>query len=327
MYVTVSGAGDNSGNSWANAMALSDFSTDFVNNAEAGDRYFIKEGTYTLTGNLDGSSRSGTQQNPIKVIGVVSATTNEPPVASDYATGTARPLISASTYSCAAGAYGNFKNMRIISAHSNGFYTRNAHHENCFFSNTSGSAYPAVKIYSSVNFVNCEFTSSNGPGVNNVFNGAGFNGCYFHDCGTNGTTIADRFLNHCIFDTCTTGALVFSSILVQNCTFYNCTTGVLSNSSNNYGNIYYNNVFDSCTDGFKSNSSGTVSGGVLFDYNNWSNNTHDMSWDNGSTEDNSAKGPNDTANTPNFTNAAGGDFSLQSGSSLIDAGFSISLGV
>ena len=113
---------------------------------------------------------------------------------------------------------------------------------------------------------------------------------------------------------------------VTNCTIYNCTAGMYDNDFTQ-GVVVLNNAIDNCAVGYRSNSAGTVALTYLIDYNNWSNNTMDMSWNNGSSEDNSAKGPNDTANSPSFTNAAAGDFSLGSTSDLIDAGFSTELGI
>ena len=114
--------------------------------------------------------------------------------------------------------------------------------------------------------------------------------------------------------------------LINNCTVYNCTTGIYDlGSKNTYGML--NTTVSDCTDGFLSNNAGVVVKSAYFDYNNWYNNTHDISWDDGTSEDNSAKGVNATANNPSFTNAAAGDFSLGGSSSLLDAGFSTELGI
>ena len=110
MYVTVAGAGDNSGDSWANAMALSDFETDLEGSAEAGDIYYVKEGTYTLTSDLDWSSQDGSYTNPIIIIGVKTETTHEPPEFSDWASGDDRPLIAQGGYALTTGDYARVRN-------------------------------------------------------------------------------------------------------------------------------------------------------------------------------------------------------------------------
>lgn len=94
MYVTPSGAGDNSGDSWANAMAYSDWESDLEGSCSAGDIYYLAGGTYTLTSSLTNGGCGGAAANPIQIIGVASGTTNEPPTYSDWAYGTDRPLIS-----------------------------------------------------------------------------------------------------------------------------------------------------------------------------------------------------------------------------------------
>ena len=97
-YVTTTGAGDNSGTTWANAFSHANFITDLTSYQEAGDRYFIKEGDYsTLTGN-ETANAVGTAIAPCEIIGVVSATSAEPPTPSDWAAGDNRPLFPCGAY-------------------------------------------------------------------------------------------------------------------------------------------------------------------------------------------------------------------------------------
>jgi len=98
MYVTTTGAGDTSGDSWANAMDWDAFEADVDGACEPGDRYFVMEGYYSNDGALSDYT-GGTAQNPIEIIGVKSGTTAEPPTSADWAYGTARPYF----YSCYAG--------------------------------------------------------------------------------------------------------------------------------------------------------------------------------------------------------------------------------
>lgn len=330
MYMTTTGAGTKSGLSWANAMGLAEFEADIEGAAEAGDRYFIKEGTYTLTSDII-SSRSGSTTALIELIGVVTATTAEPPTSSNWATGSNRPLFSHNSNVLQfSGSFWIFRNLQFETSGSShslsvdpGNYTFIF---NCKGVNTSALAYSGIYGGSYTHVINCEGQSTNGNGVK-VSTGGTIIGGYYHDCGLAGIYLlnATNLVIHNICDTCVIGINVYSTSSFLNNTIYNCTSGF---AGANYGVTFYlNNAIDSCTDGFKVDAGGIVKGSTIFDYNNWSNNTRDMSWDNGVSEDNSAKGLNATAVAPAFTNAAGGDFSLDSASGLIDAGFSIELGV
>ena len=83
MYVTVAGAGTKAGTSWANAFGYAEWETDYEGSAEPGDIYYVEDGTYTLTSDFS-TARDGTVDSYIKVIGVATGTTNEPPVSSDW---------------------------------------------------------------------------------------------------------------------------------------------------------------------------------------------------------------------------------------------------
>lgn len=327
MYVTTTGAGTKSGLGWANAFSLTEFETDVETLTEAGDRYFFKEGTYTLASDIS-TARVGAYL-PIELIGVVTATTAEPPTSSDWATGTNRPLFACTTYAFTFSNYYQLRNLRITTASANGVKISSyGALINCKAENSSGTAnYEAMTVGIGSRVTDCEAISTNGIGVYaNAY--SRLIGCYIHDCGVYGVqTNGGVVFHHTILDTCATGALVNDGDYLSNCTVYNCSTAGLYTSILKHYATFLNNAIDSCTVGFKSNNSGVVLSAFLFDYNNWSNNTKDMSWNNGTTEDNSGKGPNATANAPSFTNAAAGNFSLDSASALLDAGFSIDLGV
>lgn len=324
MYVTTTGAGTKSGLSWANAFSLTELETDMEASAEVGDRYFIKEGTYTFASDIS-TALDGSVSANIHLIGVTSATTAEPPTSSDWATGNNRPLFSQGTYLFVVDDSWSLHHMRFLGSAAivvnmgdrcivNNIYVENN-------SSTAGREAIILGFYGTL--FNSEFISTNGHAIDPA--SAHINGCYIHDS-VRGIDGGDIIIVHSIIDTCSgEGIVTGTSMAILNCTIYNCGTGILG-SQFQYGISILNTVIDNCTDGFKSHNFGTVYSNWFIDYNNWSNNTHDMSWDNGASEDNSAKGPNDTANAPSFANAAAGDFSLGDTSNLIDAGFSISLG-
>lgn len=336
-YVTVTGAGDVSGDSWANAMAFNEFKTSIQSSANPGDKYFLKGGTYTAT--TISTSRSGTKSAPIEVIGVSSTTTAEPPTANDWAYDTDRPTLDF-TYSqyyslSIGGSYYVVRNISVLSRQYSGaslYCTYYTFLTNCYVSNTynSNSAY-GISLGNYCYAIDCLSFSqySHGFFIGN-YSLAYF--CMAQDCGNTGfycNGIGTK-ISFCIADSCSTGVSLGGSSTyasdIINSTIYNCTSGITATSSRS-NSMIINNTISNCVHGFICDNYSTIINTFLFDYNNWYNNTMDMTWDNGSTEDNSSKGINAISVDPTFTDAAGGNFSLQSGSSLIDAGVGISLGV
>ena len=125
MYVTVAGADDKSGGTWATAMGYAEWETDLEGASEAGDIYYVAGGTYNLTSSLDFNARAGTSLAPICIIGVNSGTTNEPPVYSDWAMGDNRPLLVGGSYYCMySGNYSKVFNLRGTATGSYGFLNK-----------------------------------------------------------------------------------------------------------------------------------------------------------------------------------------------------------
>ena len=309
MYVTVAGAGTKEGNDWDNAMGYAEWESDMEGSAEAGDVYYVAGGTYTLTSNL--GCLAGATENPVKIIGVNSGTTNEGAniVAADYATGDNRPLIAcgASYYMGANASYLEWQNFRATGSSTTVAYSGTySLWVNCKAFNSSAAANrDAFSGSSYVQYVSCEgistagFAMDNGTGQTCIY-------CYFHDSNV-GADIgtANQFFG-CVFDTCTTGYNFYLHGVVVNCTFYNCTTGI--SGSTNYKGVLINNIFDACTTGATFTNSEE---GNFFDYNVWDNTT-DIT--------NCSKGIHDITGDPGLTNPASGDFTLGDGSNAIDAG-------
>ena len=331
-YVTVAGAGDNSGDSWANAMTISEFESLLENTINAGDVVWVAGGTYTCSSIID-TSRNGTTTGSISIVGVNASTTNEPPIFSDWASGTDRPL-----FNCSAGVHIDFGyyyitvGLRITGTYNGSLWTSGAYSlvYNCAVINVYNNS-GANSIYglSSARIINCEVEATYGYGMV-IGDYAYVYGCYAHDsvigikCGKYST------VSMSITDTCSTAGFYIDSYSdntdLTNNTIYNCGSGIKFDNGAVACTVINNTISD-CTNGFISDSSGTVYTNIWFDYNNWYNNTYDMSWDNGSSEDNSAKGYNALAVNPNFTDASNGNFSLSSSSDLIGAGLAITLGV
>jgi hypothetical protein len=140
--------------------------------------------------------------------------------------------------------------------------------------------------------------------------------CYAHDLAygvkseSYSVSILNSVLEDCTYGIYVSGAGVEYNTAI-NCTIDGCGTGIYNNSV--AGSLYMNNII--------SNSTGTganiVSEEAYFDYNHWYNNSTDISG--------SQKGDNATSGDPKYNDAANDDFSLQSDSPCIDAGFSTRL--
>lgn len=311
MLVTVAGAGDNSGSTWANAMAMADWLTDMTDNAEAGDRYFVEEGTYTLAGAFDASAKAGSSAAPIEIIGVKSGTTNEPPVFSDHAFTTARPLIVCAANSFKFGSYWKIFNIRITSAEAVGFsVTTFCILHNCSSVNSGGHGFACS---SSSHYTSCEAQSNGlafragGPGVIYV-------ACYAHDSPYGFQAASGvMYVFNSIADTCSTAGINFDSrsgSMALGNTVYNCGIGIRGTTA-----IYcvcLNNIIDACTTGaswpseYKSN---------IWDYN---------CWDNTSDTSNVTKGDHAQTGDPGLADPANGDFTVtQADTNVHDKGLDV----
>lgn len=304
MYVTAAGAGDNSGDSWANAMTIAEFETDFEGSAEAGDRYFFMGGqTYTLTQDII-TALDGTAALPIQLIGVASGTTNEPPVASDWASGADRPTLACGAWTFTWDDYTHMHNFIATGTDLSILWgDTNAMLDNVIATNSSGTgnryAFVNGAIYGKV--INSELVCTNGYGA--LINFADVSFSYIHDC-VNGLVIGSNScsITFTIIDTCSTSGVnlaSYDSVLMINDTIYACGTGITATDSNS--NMIINCIINDCTTGANW-TGGTNILNNYWDYNNWEGNTSDTS--------NVTKGNNATANDPQFDNAAGGDFGL-----------------
>lgn len=332
-YTTVAGAGDNSGDSWANAMTISEFETLVEGGGAlaAGDYIYVAGGTYTCPNTIDASVNAAVTAK-ISVIGVNSGTTNEPPISSDWATGTNRPLfdLDSGKQLILDANYWNIHNIRVDGAYLYGpILTASAYGyvENCYAINVANNTSAhGMSGGSYTSFVSCEAVSTYAWGI---YQYKSLINCYIHDSVYGIRSTSGSMAIGCIIDTCSTRGIDIDTVngcLFMNNTIYNCGVGIFMENTLNYNNVIINNSITDCTNGFAGDYSGTPQPGfVTIDYNNWYNNTRDMSWDNGSSADNSLKGPNDIAANPSYTDAAGGDFTPTAG--IIDTGLTMSLGV
>lgn len=321
MYVTPAGAGAKDGTTWATAFGEAEFEADLEAGAEAGDIYYVAGGTYTLDSAYDASARDGTAVGPISIIGVASGTSAQPPTVSDWATGDNRPLFACAANTFLVGDYYKICNLRFTITTANGVQMgAGGLVFNCKSQNNSGTANRYAFFGATPSqYISCEAISDLGIGMNcttAIF-------CYIHDSATGIDALGNSKYLFNIIDTCTTGISIASDDIVLGFgnTIYNTTTSVSATDS--YADVWINNIVDTTTDGFLWTTQTNIN---FFAYNHTGNSVTDM-WD--LVEESVAAYKDNwvTSGDPDFTNEAGGNFSLEGTSPCINAGMAMGLGV
>lgn len=330
-YVTTTGAGTKSGNSWSNAFDFAAFMSDFVA-CSAGDIYFFKPGTYTLTADL-ASPYDGTVADPIAIIGVKSGTTAEGNNidSDDWATGTDRPLFDGGTsYHINVGGDYILKNLRSESEQS-GAITIEQHGivDNCYAKNdnaSTGTLFALNCENTGCRIINTEWESPNNRGAS-LSAGCLIHLCYAHNVGSWGVNMAiNSFCTFTIFDDCGSGAYggaTADGVSVINCVMYSCNNGIYSVAGIAWAII--NNIFHTCTTGiyWTTNSNNNhMLNNLMY------NNTTDFNRvpAEGDTEDLFCDWLLTTAD-PDFVDETNGDFSLDASSPAINSAMRMVLGV
>ena len=300
--------------------AISDITDDFMEAVVAGNRIWQKSGTYTLAENIEISS-AGTNTLPIRWDGYGVER-------DDWPYNSRRPLIECGGYSFSLPAYWVLSHLSFQTAHANGLAITSAAVMliNIEVEQTAAGN-DCIKIDNAgnmgVRLILCNIHNSAGsPTGNGVYcdgHQVVLDSCYIHDVGT-GIKVDVNGINlittSCILDTCANGYdLGADRPYIRWGTIYNCTKGIKGNVAEN--NHIRNTIIDTCTTGVE----WTGAQIVFMDYNNWNGNGTDISGA-GVT-----KGSHATAFDPLFTNAAAGNFALQAGSPVIQAGARIRVGV
>jgi len=330
-YVTSTGAGSKNGGSWANAFDFAAFMSDFAT-CTAGDIYFFKPGTYTLTADI-ASVYDGTLSDPIAIIGVKSGTTAQGNNinSDDWATGSDRPFFNGgASYHINVGDDYILKNIRSESEQS-GVITIERHGiiDNCYAKcdDAGGtSRYAILTENVGCRIINTEVESPNNRGVA-LSAGCLIHLCYVHNVFDYGVLMAvSSFATFTICDDVGTGfygGAVSDAIQVINCVCYDCTNGIYSVAGISWSII--GNIFHTCVTGIN----WTAASNNNFMWRNLMyNNTTD--WNNvpasGDTEDIFCDWLVLTSD-PDFVDAPNGDFTLDTGSPALNASMKMVLGV
>ena len=325
-HVSAGGAGTYSGADWANAMRWSDYVTS-REGASAGDNYWIKDGSYTMTVSVDSSGFAGTAASPITIIGVKSATTNEGAniVFSDWSLDAAdRPAIDGVTYQDRFSNYNKIFNLDYSSSNVTVVLTgsycgvRNCKIENDY--GTSSASHFALKITLYSYAIQNEITAPNGSGIN----GTGYGRYllnYIYGCsdttngyGANISGICNSLIGN-IFSDNNTGLLEVSprASLVLNNVFYDSgnTHQKLATVSSN---VIVNNIYRVFT-----GDAINVNAAINIDFY-WNNHTTNgvADFTNIATTGPNSDGELSTGD-PQFE-TPGSDFDLRTGSPCLDTG-------
>jgi len=335
-HVTDAGAGDKSGDSWANAMDEAAFESHLEGAVVAGDVHFVMDGSYTLDSDIDFNARDGTEVSPIVIIGVKSGTTNEGAavVYSDWSRDAAdRPFFDCATYRIHTGNFCIVRNFDLQGADYRVLQVDNdCLIENCRADNDYGSSAEryAYDVAVTSRLINCEGLSAN-CNILLAWSNSKILFNYFHDSSdaTYGIGVDDRayddniLIAFNIFDNLTIGikSVARQDTTVLNNTFYECDKGV--SNTTGYSWTCINNIMEeNDTDGFVWT---TQTDSNFF----WKNHGDDARcndmWD---LVDTTTVFQDYEVSTgdPKFT-TPGSDFSLQDSSPNIDNGIGISLGV
>ncbi len=311
MAVTVAGAGDGSGVTggvfdWQNAMSMAQFITDINASVEGGDEYYIEDGTYTTGAAIVGLS--GGAINVVRIIGVKTGTTNEPPVFSDYSVNDAdRPLFAMAGNAFSLGAYNQMQNFSFTSTHADGVHINGNFTTvyNCKVVNTNGIGFHFTGTNGFL--IDCDADGSTDSVETGSF--TTLIGCYVHDApiGIDMGATAATIIN-CIIDTCPTGIDIATRdnlTIIGNVIFNSSTRGISGTTGEHC--IALNNTFEDCVIGVEWT---TVVEDHWFDFNLWGNgNTDDIVdtdviWGNNRVEGDPLFN-GDGANPPDFTLASG----------------------
>lgn len=279
-----------------------------------GNTIWVKAGTYTLTAHLS-IQYGGSASLRLSFLGYNSTRGDNP-------TGADRPLFAGgANYYVEMGDYQDTKNIRVTGSYGGAILRVDAYSytQNCSVINTTATSWVgAIQTWGTgAAIVDCEAVNTNGWAIfADNDSGVLVHGCYVHDSAGGVAIAGSGVVAFTVCDTCANyGIRVYVNYgTIMNCVLYNCGVGIDGVTYTQWH--VHNCIFNACTTGVTKT---VLDVGWHLNYNNWYGNTADVS--------NVLKGSQATAVDPKFTNAAGGDFSLQGDSQCIGAGLAIRAGV
>ena len=306
------------------AMSLGAANDDAVfENAVAGNKFYIKQGTYTLGGTVS-LAAAGNTTSTYNLMEGYAVTRGDRP------TGSTRPVFN--TAAAAFTISGNAWEVRSIQFtgtaatmfNYSGSYGRMI---NCKFTNTSTTANRlAVQLAAESHVDRCEIISYRGTGYNANGQTQMF-GCYVHDCNIGATlpsTTGGSHVINCIFASNITTAIQVNATSVKKNVFMNNTIfgfattktgkGLYLSSANTHSVFFVNNIIYGLVTGVET---ATAVGATMVNYDSFncfaSNTANATNW---------TLGGNSISTTPTFSSVAevSGATATTLGSVLTQAG-------
>lgn len=261
----------------------------------AGNKMFVKSGTYTLNGTVS-ISAAGSTTVPIIIEGYASTRGDRP-------AGSTRPIFDAGAVAFSLGAYWTVFNMQFTGSGANLLVTTSSGRViNTRCTNTSTTANrDAIFLNSSSYAINCEAISYRGIGINTNANSYMI-GCYCHDSnvGINSTSNGGAVIINCLIVGNVTYGIRMAAGNAQTIIYGNTIYGSQSKLGVGFslitGNLWHvaiGNIFYGLTSGVTHADVQSISVDM---YNAYFNNTSDVT--------NWAKGQGALALDPGFANVA-----------------------
>lgn len=314
--------GAKTGGDWSLGGALIGIETAY-DVAVDGNTIYVKAGTYTLANTVD-VDNACTETTDIWIIGYNTDRAADP-------TGTNRPLVNGNgaAVNCfnITAPSNHIKNFRLTGATADGL-TGDIDYDVFIVENvTSYSNGDDGFGGTDALYIKCEAYTNTDNGWE--FTGYGLIGCYSHDNTGEGIQILATLNSYvgCISDSNSADGFAINNNqggvqVVSNCVAYN-NTGAGSDGFYDYFALsvsglttYFTNCLSVGNGQYAFNDNSTSSGSCYLDYSGW--NGHGTELNNILIQGNNNIGDVD----PSFTNAAAGDFTLQSGSGAIGTGLS-----
>lgn len=292
----------NVGGAWANPTDAQ------LEKCVAGNIVYIKKGASAYSTGAIALTAAGTHASVIRVIGYNSTRGDAPTIASGN-----QPILDLGGNNFTSGTLWHWENLTFTTTVANGIQSAaSCKFINCKATNSSGTAGRAAFRLSAVDslIINCEASSTNGVAVQCTAQ-VSIDNCYIHSSSTgiSTTNAAGSNILNCVIANITSKGLDIISAstsqgIVKYCTFYGAATptgssiGIDIVTGTNDMRVT-NCIFYGWVKGIQH---ADVQNSHFSNYNCFYNNTTNRT--------NWLTGPNDVAVDPQFTNAAGNDFSV-----------------